>query len=174
MRTCERWRWCFHCNSSVRYLTITCTYLSMYGRFFSLYHNAVSSRVKELAFEDLEANEIVSLLTWVLNTYKRYFYTFCVSEFVLLIVCNTMSSFYNSCLQLIQFKLLISKCESRWVFLTVFYGLRKIQKPVLHQLLCEIFWLVWDLHNKYFLICFVKLSSTSLLEEQQLFPQCVV
>lgn len=44
----------------------------MYGRFFSLYHNAVSSRVKELAFEDLEANEIVSLLTWVLNTYKRY------------------------------------------------------------------------------------------------------
>lgn len=57
----------------------------MYGRFFSLYHNAVSSRVKELAFEDLEANEIVSLLTWVLNTYKRYFYTFCVSEFALLI-----------------------------------------------------------------------------------------
>lgn len=41
-------------------------------RFFSLYHSAVSSRVKELAFEDLEANEIVSLLTWVLNTYKRY------------------------------------------------------------------------------------------------------
>lgn len=40
-------------------------------RFFSLYHNAVSSRVKELAAEDLEANEIVSLLTWVLNTYKR-------------------------------------------------------------------------------------------------------
>ncbi|XP_008332979.1 exocyst complex component 3 [Cynoglossus semilaevis] len=41
-----------------------------FNRFFSLYHNAVSSRVKELAFEDLEANEIVSLLTWVLNTYK--------------------------------------------------------------------------------------------------------
>lgn len=41
-------------------------------RFFSLYHNAVSTRVKELASEDLEANEIVSLLTWVLNTYKRY------------------------------------------------------------------------------------------------------
>lgn len=56
----------------------------MYGRFFSLYHNAVSSRVKELAFEDLEANEIVSLLTWVLNTYKRYFYTFFVSELALL------------------------------------------------------------------------------------------
>uniref|UniRef100_A0A674PIY5 Exocyst complex component 3 n=1 Tax=Takifugu rubripes TaxID=31033 RepID=A0A674PIY5_TAKRU len=41
-----------------------------YNTFNSLYHNAVSSRVKELAFEDLEANEIVSLLTWVLNTYK--------------------------------------------------------------------------------------------------------
>ncbi|KAK7945311.1 hypothetical protein WMY93_001039 [Mugilogobius chulae] len=39
-------------------------------RFFSLYHNAVSTRVTELAAEDLEANEIVSLLTWVLNTYK--------------------------------------------------------------------------------------------------------
>lgn len=44
----------------------------MFFRFFGLYHNAVSSRVKELASEDLEANEIVSLLTWVLNTYKRY------------------------------------------------------------------------------------------------------
>uniref|UniRef100_A0A3Q3A415 Exocyst complex component 3 n=1 Tax=Kryptolebias marmoratus TaxID=37003 RepID=A0A3Q3A415_KRYMA len=43
-----------------------------YNTFNSLYHNAVSSRVKELAFDDLEANEIVSLLTWVLNTYKRY------------------------------------------------------------------------------------------------------
>lgn len=32
----------------------------------------MSFRVKELALEDLEANEIVSLLTWVLNTYKRY------------------------------------------------------------------------------------------------------
>lgn len=41
-------------------------------RFFSQYHNAVSTRVTELASEDLEANEIVSLLTWVLNTYKRY------------------------------------------------------------------------------------------------------
>uniref|UniRef100_A0A665VD21 Exocyst complex component 3 n=1 Tax=Echeneis naucrates TaxID=173247 RepID=A0A665VD21_ECHNA len=43
-----------------------------YNTFNSLYHNAVSTRVKELAAEDLEANEIVSLLTWVLNTYKRY------------------------------------------------------------------------------------------------------
>uniref|UniRef100_A0A3B5LE83 Exocyst complex component 3 n=1 Tax=Xiphophorus couchianus TaxID=32473 RepID=A0A3B5LE83_9TELE len=41
-----------------------------YNTFNSLYHNAVSTRVKELAWEDLEANEIVSLLTWVLNTYK--------------------------------------------------------------------------------------------------------
>lgn len=36
----------------------------------------MSSRVKELAAEDLEANEIVSLLTWVLNTYKRYTHTY--------------------------------------------------------------------------------------------------
>lgn len=43
----------------------------LWSRFFSLYHNTVSTRVKELALEDLEANEIVSLLTWVLNTYKR-------------------------------------------------------------------------------------------------------
>lgn len=54
--------------------------MCVYGRFFSLYHNAVSSRVKELAFEDLEANEIVSLLTWVLNTYKRYFYLPCLCQ----------------------------------------------------------------------------------------------
>lgn len=54
----------------------------MYGRFFSLYHSAVSSRVKELAFEDLEANEIVSLLTWVLNTYKR-----CCAHFHLPCLC---------------------------------------------------------------------------------------
>lgn len=59
-------------------------------RFFSLYHNALSTRVKELAFEDLEANEIVSLLTWVLNTYKRYTYSYthifrlCLSTWYLL------------------------------------------------------------------------------------------
>ncbi len=52
---------------------LTC--MSVCFRFFSLYHNAVSTRVKELASEDLEANEIVSLLTWVLNTYKRYTHT---------------------------------------------------------------------------------------------------
>lgn len=52
-------------------LTHMCTMYACF-RFFRLYHNAVSTRVKELASEDLEANEIVSLLTWVLNTYKRY------------------------------------------------------------------------------------------------------
>ncbi|XP_049888349.1 exocyst complex component 3 [Epinephelus moara] len=57
----------------VKNLMVQCfpPHYNTFNRFFSLYHNAVSTRVKELASEDLEANEIVSLLTWVLNTYKR-------------------------------------------------------------------------------------------------------
>ncbi|GAA6230141.1 exocyst complex component 3 [Lates japonicus] len=56
----------------VKNLMVQCfpPHYNTFNRFFSLYHNAVSIRVKELAAEDLEANEIVSLLTWVLNTYK--------------------------------------------------------------------------------------------------------
>ncbi|XP_044074769.1 exocyst complex component 3 [Siniperca chuatsi] len=56
----------------VKNLMVQCfpPHYNTFNRFFSLYHNAVSTRVKELASEDLEANEIVSLLTWVLNTYK--------------------------------------------------------------------------------------------------------
>lgn len=56
----------------VKNLMVQCfpPHYNTFNRFFGLYHNAVSSRVKELASEDLEANEIVSLLTWVLNTYK--------------------------------------------------------------------------------------------------------
>ncbi|XP_063741611.1 exocyst complex component 3 isoform X2 [Eleginops maclovinus] len=56
----------------VKNLMVQCfpQHYDTFNRFFGLYHNAVSSRVKELASEDLEANEIVSMLTWVLNTYK--------------------------------------------------------------------------------------------------------
>uniref|UniRef100_A0A8C4DB39 Exocyst complex component 3 n=1 Tax=Dicentrarchus labrax TaxID=13489 RepID=A0A8C4DB39_DICLA len=56
----------------VKNLMVQCfpPHYNTFNRFFSLYHNAVSIRVTELASEDLEANEIVSLLTWVLNTYK--------------------------------------------------------------------------------------------------------
>ncbi|XP_034038723.1 exocyst complex component 3 [Thalassophryne amazonica] len=56
----------------VKNLMVQCfpPHYDTFNRFFGLYHNAVSVRVKELASEDLEANEIVSMLTWVLNTYK--------------------------------------------------------------------------------------------------------
>lgn len=56
----------------VKNLMVQCfpPHYNTFNRFFMLYHNAVSTRVTELAAEDLEANEIVSLLTWVLNTYK--------------------------------------------------------------------------------------------------------
>uniref|UniRef100_A0A8B9QIA5 Exocyst complex component 3 n=1 Tax=Apteryx owenii TaxID=8824 RepID=A0A8B9QIA5_APTOW len=42
----------------------------IFKKLLSMYHQALSIRMQELASEDLEANEIVSLLTWVLNTYK--------------------------------------------------------------------------------------------------------
>ncbi|XP_056276499.1 exocyst complex component 3 [Pseudoliparis swirei] len=56
----------------VKNLMVQCfpQHYDTFNRFFGLYHNAVSARVTELASEDLEANEIVSMLTWVLNTYK--------------------------------------------------------------------------------------------------------
>ncbi|XP_068092751.1 exocyst complex component 3 [Hyperolius riggenbachi] len=43
---------------------------NIFNKVLELYHQALSSRIQELASEDLEANEIVSLLTWVLNTYQ--------------------------------------------------------------------------------------------------------
>ncbi|XP_023689304.2 exocyst complex component 3-like [Paramormyrops kingsleyae] len=43
---------------------------NIFSVFFNLYHRGVSACVQELAAEELESNEIVSLLTWVLNTYK--------------------------------------------------------------------------------------------------------
>uniref|UniRef100_A0A2D4IGR7 Exocyst complex component 3 n=4 Tax=Micrurus TaxID=8634 RepID=A0A2D4IGR7_MICLE len=42
----------------------------IFKRLLCMYHKALSLRMQDLASEDLEANEIVSLLTWVLNTYK--------------------------------------------------------------------------------------------------------
>lgn len=41
----------------------------IFKNLLSMYHQALTTRMQELALEDLEANEIVSLLTWVLNTY---------------------------------------------------------------------------------------------------------
>ncbi len=57
----------------VKNLMVQCfpPYYNTFQVFLDLYHKSVSARVQELAAEDLEANEIVSLLTWVLNTYKR-------------------------------------------------------------------------------------------------------
>lgn len=43
----------------------------IFKHLLQMYHQALSTRMQELASEDLEANEIVSLLTWVLNTYTR-------------------------------------------------------------------------------------------------------
>ena len=57
----------------VKNLMVQCfpPHYKTFETFFKLYHVAVSLRTQELTSEDLEANEIVSLLTWVLNTYKR-------------------------------------------------------------------------------------------------------
>ncbi|KAK1345250.1 hypothetical protein QTO34_013960 [Cnephaeus nilssonii] len=41
----------------------------IFRNLLSMYHQALTVRMQELASEELEANEIVSLLTWVLNTY---------------------------------------------------------------------------------------------------------
>lgn len=41
----------------------------IFKNLLGMYHQALSTRMQELAAEDLEASEIVSLLTWVLNTY---------------------------------------------------------------------------------------------------------
>uniref|UniRef100_A0A674HH54 Exocyst complex component 3 n=1 Tax=Taeniopygia guttata TaxID=59729 RepID=A0A674HH54_TAEGU len=41
----------------------------IFNRLLNMYHQALATRMQELAAEDLEANEIVSLLSWVLNTY---------------------------------------------------------------------------------------------------------
>ncbi|XP_019395577.1 PREDICTED: exocyst complex component 3 [Crocodylus porosus] len=42
----------------------------IFKKLLNMYHQALSMRMQELASEDLEANEIVTLLTWVLSTYK--------------------------------------------------------------------------------------------------------
>lgn len=57
----------------VRNLMVQCfpPHYNTFSRFFNNYHAAVAANVRELAAGDLEANEIVSLLTWVLNTYSR-------------------------------------------------------------------------------------------------------
>ncbi|XP_076837349.1 exocyst complex component 3 [Brachyhypopomus gauderio] len=56
----------------VKNLVVQCfpAHYDTFRMFFGLYRQALSARVQELAAEDLEANEIVSLLTWVLNTYQ--------------------------------------------------------------------------------------------------------
>ncbi|XP_075396956.1 exocyst complex component 3 isoform X2 [Tenrec ecaudatus] len=41
----------------------------IFHSLLAMYHQALSTRMQELAAEGLEASEIVSLLTWVLNTY---------------------------------------------------------------------------------------------------------
>ncbi|XP_053570369.1 exocyst complex component 3 isoform X2 [Bombina bombina] len=56
----------------VKNLMVQCfpPHYNIFNKVLALYHQALSSRIQELAIEELEANEIVSLLTWVLNTYQ--------------------------------------------------------------------------------------------------------
>ncbi|KAM4705810.1 exocyst complex component 3 [Rhinophrynus dorsalis] len=56
----------------VKNLMVQCfpPHYNIFTKVLNLYHQALSSRIQELASEELEANEIVSLLTWVLNTYQ--------------------------------------------------------------------------------------------------------
>ncbi|XP_005999796.1 exocyst complex component 3 [Latimeria chalumnae] len=56
----------------VKILMVQCfpPHYNIFPMLFGLYHEALSAHIQELAAENLEANEIVSLLTWVLNTYK--------------------------------------------------------------------------------------------------------
>lgn len=56
----------------VKNLGVQCfpPHYDIFKKILTLYHQALCARIQELASEDLEANEIVSLLTWVLNTYK--------------------------------------------------------------------------------------------------------
>nr|XP_044995326.1 exocyst complex component 3 [Jaculus jaculus] len=44
----------------------------IFQNLLHMYQQALRTRMQDLASEDLEANEIVSLLTWVLNTYTRH------------------------------------------------------------------------------------------------------
>ncbi|XP_030060877.1 exocyst complex component 3 [Microcaecilia unicolor] len=56
----------------VKNLAVQCfpPHYEIFKKFLGLYHQSLASRIQELAAEDLEANEIVTLLTWVLNTYQ--------------------------------------------------------------------------------------------------------
>ncbi|CAH2283730.1 exocyst complex component 3 [Pelobates cultripes] len=56
----------------VKNLMVQCypPHYNIFNQVLDSYHQALSSRIQELASEELEANEIVSLLTWVLNTYQ--------------------------------------------------------------------------------------------------------
>nr|XP_033785593.1 exocyst complex component 3 isoform X1 [Geotrypetes seraphini] len=56
----------------VKNLAVQCfpPHYEIFKKFLDLYHQSLALRIQELAAEELEANEIVTLLTWVLNTYQ--------------------------------------------------------------------------------------------------------